>query len=64
MYSKATRYIEEITQANITFCEKFDLNITGLDKLPPIIYWLPKMDKLPIGARFIAASKNCSTKPL
>ena len=28
------------------------------------MYWLTKMHKTPIGARFIVASKNCSTKPL
>ena len=28
------------------------------------MYWLPKLHKAPIGARFINASKNCSTKPL
>ena len=42
----------------------FDLIITGLDKLLPILYWLPKMHKTPIGARFIVASNYCSTKPL
>ena len=42
----------------------FDLSITGLDKLLPILYWLPKMHKTPIGARFIVASNYCSTKPL
>ena len=28
------------------------------------MYWIPKMYKTPIGARFIAASKNCCIKPL
>ena len=42
----------------------FDLIITGLDKLLPILYWLPKMHKAPIGARFIVASNYCSTKLL
>ena len=42
----------------------FDLSITGLDKLLPILYWLPKMHKTPIGARFNVASNYCSTKPL
>ena len=27
-------------------------------------YWLPKIHKKPYGARFIAASKTCTTKPL
>lgn len=30
----------------------------------PIIYWIPKMHKNPIGSRFIAGSKFCSIKPL
>ena len=51
-----------------TFCcysyRTFDLIITGLDKLLPILHWLPKMHKTPIGARFIVASNYCSTKPL
>ena len=28
------------------------------------MYWLPKLDKIPIEARFIIAFRNCSTKPL
>ena len=28
------------------------------------MYWLSKLHKMPIGATFIIASKNCSTKPL
>ena len=30
----------------------------------PLIYWVPKMHKDPIGSRFIAGSKICSIKPL
>ena len=41
-----------------------ELSITGLAKLLPILHWLPKMHKTPIGARFIVASNYCSTKPL
>ena len=55
--------MEEVIQANMNYCKKFDLNITELDKPLPIMYWLPKMHKTSIGARFIIASKNCSTKP-
>ena len=42
----------------------FDLNIAELDKTLQIKYWLPKMHKTPIEARFVLASKNSSTKPL
>ena len=28
------------------------------------MYWFPKLQKTPTGARFITASKSCSTKPL
>ena len=38
--------------------------ITGLDKLLPIMYWLPKMHETPIDARFIVASNYCSMTPL
>ena len=34
------------------------------DKSLPIMYWTPKMHKNPTGARFIIASKKCSTKLL
>ena len=30
----------------------------------PLIYWVPKMHKNPVGSRFIAGSKICSIKPL
>ena len=51
-----------------TFCccnrRTFDLNITVPHKLLPIMYWLPKMHKTSIGARFNVASNCCSMKPL
>ena len=40
------------------------MNITELDKSLPIMYWLPKILKTPVGARFIVASYYCSTNPL
>ena len=40
--------------------------IKGLELMRaiPLIYWIPKMHKNPIGSRFIAGSKFCSIKPL
>ena len=61
-YSKATHSIEVIIQANIT--KKIELNIAGPYNTPAITYWLHKMHRTPICARFIVISKNCSTKPL
>ena len=34
------------------------------DKSLSIMYWIPKLNKNPVGSRFIIASKNCSIKPL
>ena len=63
-YSQVDISKEDIINANINYCKKFDLDVTNNDKTLPIMYWLPKMHKTPVGARFIVASKNCSTKPL
>ena len=49
---------------SIKYCEKCDLKITEQDKTFSIMYWLPKMHKTPIGARFIVVTKSSCTKPL
>ena len=54
----------EKIQANMNDFKNFELSITELDILLPVLYWLPKIHKALIGARFIVASKNCWTKPL
>ena len=61
-----TEIISRITPQTFCCCNHrmFDLNVTGLDKLLPIMNGLPKMHKTSIGARFIVASNYCSTKPL
>ena len=55
---------ELIIEENKKMCEKFGLNISEKQKSLPSMYWIPKMHKNPVGARFIVASKTCSTKPL
>ena len=55
-YSKAANSIEEIIQTKIYYCKKFDLKITELDKLLPIMHWLPKIH--------IVTSYYCTTNPL
>ena len=49
---------------NIQVCDKFRLKVEERCETLPIIYWMPKMHKNPLGARFIVASSKCSTKPL
>ena len=41
---------EELINNNIKFCKKFDLNVTEKEKALPIMYWLPKIHKHPVGA--------------
>ena len=58
-------YLEALRKCFVVVNDRmFDLNITGLDKLLPILYWLPKMYKTPLGARFIVALSYYSMKPL
>ena len=38
--------------------------MTEPDESLPIMYWLPKIHKTPIGARFILASYYCSNNPI
>ena len=54
--------MQEIIETYITYCQMFDINIAELDKTLPIMHWLRKMHKILIGARFVVASKNYSTK--
>ena len=55
---------ESIIQTNTLFCEKYKLAVSEDQKTLPIMYWIPKMHKNPVGTRFIVASSKCSTKPL
>ena len=55
---------EVIIQNNVEFCAKYNFKVSDEQKTLPIIYWIPKMHKTPIGSRFIVASSKCSTKPL
>ena len=59
-----TYSIDEIILANMNYCETFDLNITELNKMLPIVYWLFNIHMTSIGTRFIVASKLCWTKLL
>ena len=63
-YPKSNFSKDDIIKNDKNYCQKFDLNLTDKNRSLSIIYWLPKLHKTSIGAKFIIASKNCSTKPL
>ena len=48
----------------ITLPRKFDLEFQNDFKTQPIMYCIGKMKNIPVGARFIVASRKCSTKAL
>ena len=63
-YQQINQDSQHIISDNISLCEKYGLETTEADKCLPIMYWIPKMHKTPVDARFIIASAKCSTKPL
>ena len=56
--------IEDIHRRISSFSASKNIRVTDNMKEIPLIYWVPKMHKNPIGSRFIAGSKICSIKPL
>ena len=56
--------IKEILENNVQICRNFGLELIENEKCLPLMYWMPKLHKTPIEARFIIASRKCSTKPL
>ena len=63
-YSRVDTSKEDIINTNLKYCSNFIVTVLDKQKDLPIMYWLPKMHKTPIGYCFIVASKQCSTKPL
>ena len=55
---------EEIIQDNLEYNTRLKLSNRSKDKRFPIMYWIPKLNKNPIGSQYIIASKKCSMKPL
>ena len=45
-----------------TFLNSYSISLSTKDQDLPRIYWAPKLHKTPFKFRFIAGSKNCSTK--
>ena len=53
-----------IDQEHVTKLPQYKLELEeGMDCIP-LMYWIPKIHKNPVGNRFIAASPKCSLKPL
>ena len=46
---------ESIIQTNTLFCKKYKLAVSEDQKTLPIMYWIPKIHKHPVGTRFIDA---------
>ena len=63
-YQLLDRDYHQIIDDNIELCKKYDLKTEEKHHCLPIMYWIPKMHKNPVDARFIVASASCSTKPL
>ena len=64
-YEKTTKNRDEIVEENMMYSKQhLGLEVEYSEKDVPIMYWIPKMHKDPPGARFIIASKQCSTKKI
>ena len=53
---------DEIISENCEYTSKLGYSVSDEDRILPVMYWIPKMHKTPIGHRFIVASKLCCTK--
>ena len=63
-YEKINNNQEEIIQDNVEYNTRLKLSNGSKDKSLPIMYWIHKLHKIPVGYRFIITSKNCSAKSL
>ena len=55
---------DSINNDIMAFSESKNIKVKEEMKELPLIYWIPKMHKNPIGSRFIAGSRICSIKSL
>ena len=63
-YQEDNISLEDIHRRVVNFCSTKNIKVSDSMKDIPLMYWVPKMHKRPIGSRFIAGSKICSIKPL
>ena len=63
-YEKTPKNVADIVEENVMYSERLGLEVGEGERDLPSMYWIPKMHKDPPGARFIIASKQCSTKKI
>ena len=63
-YVRSDKELDEVVSANVEYSERLRLPVDEKDLDLPVMYWTPKMHKIPSACRFIIASKHCSTKPV
>jgi len=63
-YNPENKDVDTIHNIIINFSKSKNIKVPNEMKDIPLIYWIPKMHKNPIGSRFIAGSKSCSIKLL
>ena len=63
-YEPENKDADTIHNIIINFSRSKNIKVPNEMKDIPLIYWIPKMHKNPIGSRFIAGSKSCSIKLL
>ena len=61
-YTHSEKVALDIISENCEYTSRLGYSVSENDKVLPIMYWIPKMHKSPIGHRFIIASKVCCTK--
>ena len=63
-YECDERDCEHIVSEHLQFMTSNKIDVEHDLRTLPSFYWLPKLHKQPYGARFIAASNKCTSKPL
>ena len=63
-YVPENKDVVSINRDIVNFSKSKNIKVPDSMQDIPLIYWIPKMHKNPIGSRFIAGSKHCSIKYL
>ena len=63
-YRPTVRNSTSINDSIVRFSTLKNVKVTENMREIPLIYWIPKMHKNPIGSRFIAGSRVCALKPI